>query len=65
MVDSPSRGDIESYARQRAQQHGLDPELIVRQIQQESGFNPRAVSSAGARGVMQLMPATAPATSSA
>lgn len=59
MVDSPSRGDIESYARQRAQQHGLDPELIVRQIQQESGFNPRAVSSAGARGVMQLMPRTA------
>jgi soluble lytic murein transglycosylase-like protein len=33
--------------------------LIAAQIQVESGFNPRATSSAGARGIAQFMPATA------
>lgn len=37
----------------------LDPDLVNSLIHAESGFNPRAVSRKGARGLMQLMPQTA------
>jgi soluble lytic murein transglycosylase-like protein len=37
----------------------LSPQMLARQIRQESGFNPNAVSSAGATGISQFMPATA------
>lgn len=42
-----------------AERHGLDPDLIRAIIQVESGYDPRAVSEKGAKGLMQLMPATA------
>lgn len=34
----------------------LDPALVAALIHQESGFNPRATSGAGARGLMQVLP---------
>ncbi len=46
---------VEKYAPQ----FRLDPALVQSMITQESGFKARSVSSKGARGLMQLMPATA------
>lgn len=42
-----------------AQRNGIDPALLHGLIQQESGFDPTATSSAGAQGLCQLMPGTA------
>lgn len=40
----------------QARAHSVEPTLVAAIIRQESSFNPRAVSVAGARGLMQVMP---------
>jgi soluble lytic murein transglycosylase len=45
--------------RDAAQRRGIDPYLVAAVVREESSYYPRAISRAGARGLMQLMPATA------
>src|SRR5579863_2776552 len=51
--------DYHQLARLDAQQNGISADLFERQINQESGFNPNAVSQAGAIGIAQFMSSTA------
>jgi hypothetical protein len=50
------RGPYDDLIMEAATTYGLDPELIRSIVQVESAFNPRAVSRAGAKGLMQLRP---------
>lgn len=51
--------DYHQLARLDAQQNGISADLFEKQIQVESGFNPNAISPAGAIGIAQFMPSTA------
>jgi len=51
--------DYRALASQIAQQEGVPVDLFLRLVNQESRFNPNAVSPAGAMGLAQLMPGTA------
>ncbi len=50
---------MEGLITQAASAHQVDPKLVRAIVQVESNFNPYAVSPRGARGLMQLIPATA------
>jgi soluble lytic murein transglycosylase-like protein len=54
-----SGGSFESLIQQASEKYGVDANLVKAVIQNESAYDPSAVSSAGAVGLMQLMPATA------
>ncbi|MBT2132118.1 transglycosylase SLT domain-containing protein [Planktotalea lamellibrachiae] len=53
------RGQYMDMALSAARRHGIPEDLFLRLVQQESGWNPRAKSHAGAIGLAQLMPFTA------
>jgi soluble lytic murein transglycosylase-like protein len=52
-------GEYEALIDSSAARYGLDPAVLHGLIEQESGFDPGATSSAGALGLTQLMPGTA------
>jgi soluble lytic murein transglycosylase-like protein len=54
--DQHERDDFLSAVFYEAKRAGLDPQVILSVIQVESGFKKYAISSAGARGYMQIMP---------
>ena len=53
------RLSLDAMVNGAGQRHQIDPDFINSVIRAESGFNNRAISKKGARGLMQLMPQTA------
>jgi soluble lytic murein transglycosylase-like protein len=56
--DPLSQPELNLMIEEASAKNGVSPELVREVARQESGFKPCAVSSRGAEGIMQLMPAT-------
>ena len=56
---APVESSWEEAIQRTASRHQVDPDLVRAIVRVESNFNPYAVSSRGASGLMQLVPATA------
>jgi soluble lytic murein transglycosylase-like protein len=54
-----TNASFEEIIQNASQKYNVDADLVKAVIQNESNYDPNAVSSAGALGLMQLMPATA------
>ena len=57
--ETASRGEINNLIEEYSQKNNLDADFVKAVVKQESGFNPKATSHCGAKGLMQLMPGTA------
>src|SRR5207244_4062151 len=51
--------DVQQVIRDAGDKHRIDPDFVRSVIKAESGYRAKAISPKGARGMMQLMPATA------
>ena len=58
-VEQRAPDDVNRWIELAAHTYDLDPKLLHAVISAESSYNPYAISSKGAAGLMQLMPATA------
>lgn len=58
--DNPNveHGEIVRLVKKYSRQYGMDEHLVQAVVAIESGYEPRAVSRAGAQGLMQIMPET-------
>lgn len=54
-----SKAELDALINRTANQEGVDPALVRAVVRAESDYDPRSLSSAGAMGLMQLMPETA------
>ncbi len=61
IMTAPTREEMHEMLAHAGAQHNIDEDLLASVVRAESGGQVRAVSRAGARGLMQLMPGTASA----